>query len=92
MNWREVASELGLSPSFFTRLRDGSEPDARNLCLLCDWLGGDVTIDSFRVPVGTRVPGPRLPHDDELFVSLPADVIERTTQRALDTSDAPVSS
>ncbi len=68
MSWRQVAAELGLAPSFFTRLREGSEPGSHKLCLLCDWIGNGITIDSFRAPYGQTVPDRfARPSDDVMF-------------------------
>lgn len=67
MSWRDVARDLEVAPSFFTRLRDGSQPDTLNVCLLCDWLGEDVRIEDFRAPLGERIQRPARPSDDDLF-------------------------
>jgi hypothetical protein len=84
MSWRQVAIELDLAPSFFTRLRDGSKPDSENLCLLTDWLGNGTSVADFQVPHGTRAPGLHMPSDDELYGSLPDEVVARINAAELD--------
>jgi transcriptional regulator with XRE-family HTH domain len=39
LSWRQVAAEVGVSPSTLTRLGDGKCPDAAALCGLVMWLG-----------------------------------------------------
>lgn len=39
LSWREVAVELGVSPSLFTRLSQGHKPDVDTFLLLTDWMG-----------------------------------------------------
>ncbi|MCI3279155.1 helix-turn-helix transcriptional regulator [Streptomyces cylindrosporus] len=39
--WKDVASELGISPSTFTRMSQGSRPDADALVTLLVWLDLD---------------------------------------------------
>lgn len=38
-SWREVASEIGISPSTLTRLAQGRHPDADTFVTLTRWLG-----------------------------------------------------
>ena len=38
-SWKDVAAEVGVSQSTFTRLSDGHRPDADALCSLIVWLG-----------------------------------------------------
>jgi transcriptional regulator with XRE-family HTH domain len=45
MSWREVAAELELSPSVFTRLGQGHRPDLDSYLQMTGWLG--VSSDSF---------------------------------------------
>jgi transcriptional regulator with XRE-family HTH domain len=45
MSWRELARELDLSPSVFTRLAQGRRPDLDSYFLMTGWLG--VTSESF---------------------------------------------
>jgi transcriptional regulator with XRE-family HTH domain len=46
MSWRELATQLELSPSLFTRLAQGRQPDVTALLTMCDWLG--VSVDRFK--------------------------------------------
>lgn len=39
ISWRTLASELGVSPSLLSRLRQGLRPDANGFATLVDWLG-----------------------------------------------------
>jgi transcriptional regulator with XRE-family HTH domain len=45
LSWRELATELRLSPSIFTRLARGSRPHFDSYILMIDWLG--VSMESF---------------------------------------------
>jgi transcriptional regulator with XRE-family HTH domain len=45
MSWRELAKELDLSASVFTRLAQGRRPDLESYILMTGWLG--VSTDSF---------------------------------------------
>jgi transcriptional regulator with XRE-family HTH domain len=45
MSWRALARKLGLSPSIFTRLAQGSQPDKDSYFLMTEWLG--VSSDAF---------------------------------------------
>jgi transcriptional regulator with XRE-family HTH domain len=38
-SWREIARELGISPSTFTRLAQGRRPDVDTFATLLQWLG-----------------------------------------------------
>lgn len=46
-SWRDIARELGIDHSTFTRLGRGQRPDVDTLVALCDWLG--VALDTFVV-------------------------------------------
>lgn len=39
ISWRTVASEVGVSPSLLSRLRQGLRPDTNAFAALVDWLG-----------------------------------------------------
>ncbi|HEX2033978.1 MAG TPA: hypothetical protein VHS99_07325 [Chloroflexota bacterium] len=39
LSWREVAAQLGLSPSTFTRMAQGHRPDVDTFATLLHWLG-----------------------------------------------------
>jgi len=45
LSWRALARELELSPSIFTRLAQGSEPEKDSYFLMTEWLG--VSSDDF---------------------------------------------
>jgi len=45
MSWRELAKELGLSSSIFTRLAQGRAPELSSYRKMTDWLG--VGMDDF---------------------------------------------
>lgn len=44
-SWRELAKELDLSPSIFTRLSQGREPEMVSYARMTSWLG--VSMDDF---------------------------------------------
>jgi transcriptional regulator with XRE-family HTH domain len=46
ISWRELARELEISSSVFTRLAQGRQPDLETYLLMTEWLG--VSADSFR--------------------------------------------
>ncbi|MEX5268568.1 helix-turn-helix domain-containing protein [Kocuria sp. CPCC 204721] len=39
MSWRELAKEIGVSPSLLSRLGNGLKPDANGFATLVAWLG-----------------------------------------------------
>ena len=39
LNWKEVATESGVSASTLTRLSQGRQPDVNSLAALTSWLG-----------------------------------------------------
>lgn len=39
LSWRQLAHEVGLSPSTFTRLGNGQRPDVEAFAALTNWLG-----------------------------------------------------
>lgn len=41
LNWKQVASEAGVSPSTLTRLGQGKRPDVDSFAALCSWGGLD---------------------------------------------------
>jgi transcriptional regulator with XRE-family HTH domain len=45
MSWRDLAGELNLSPSIFTRLAQGSQPEVTSYVKMTSWLG--VSMDDF---------------------------------------------
>ena len=38
-SWREIAREIGVNHSIFTRLSNGHRPDVDTFVTLCGWLG-----------------------------------------------------
>lgn len=42
LSWRELAAQLGISPSTFTRLTQGRRPDIDTFATLLGWLGEPV--------------------------------------------------
>ena len=38
-SWRQLAQEIGVSPSLLSRLRNGYKPDAEGFMTLVSWLG-----------------------------------------------------
>jgi transcriptional regulator with XRE-family HTH domain len=54
MSWRQVAAEVGCSPSTLTRMSHGHTPDAVTFLALVSWLRGDVEdFTDSTVPVST---------------------------------------
>lgn len=49
LNWKQVASEVGVSQSTLTRLAQGRRPDVDSLAALVDW--GKVSADDFVIRV-----------------------------------------
>jgi transcriptional regulator with XRE-family HTH domain len=39
LSWRQLAGEIGVSPSLLSRLRNGYKPDAEGFMTLVSWLG-----------------------------------------------------
>lgn len=90
MSWREVAKELGLSPSIFTRMAQGSRPDLESYIEMAGWLG--VSLESF---VGGEPPTEAKPEEtvaaisghlraDESLKPESARAIERIVRAAYD--------
>jgi transcriptional regulator with XRE-family HTH domain len=51
-SWRDIASELRMSPSTFTRLAQGRRPDVDTFATLVAWLG--VPAEAFMRPSPSR--------------------------------------
>jgi transcriptional regulator with XRE-family HTH domain len=51
MSWREIAREMGLSASIFTRMAQGRRPDLESYIQMTTWLG--VSTETF---IGGRTP------------------------------------
>lgn len=78
LSWRELARQLGLSASTFTRLARGSQPDLATFLTLLAWLD---------VPAETFIDSPAQPSDTLAVVtrSLRADpALEPTAAAALE--------
>lgn len=58
MSYREVARQIGVGPSMFTRLNDGYPPNADLLCSLLMWLDPQARISDYVLP-GDRAGSPR---------------------------------
>lgn len=56
VSWRELAGELGLSPSTFTRMGQGHRPDLDTFATLVRWLG--VPAETFMRPASRDAPEP----------------------------------
>lgn len=58
MSWRQVAKELDLSPSTFTRMANGLRPDVEAFAALATWLGQPA--DDFITRIDGDAPEPDL--------------------------------
>jgi transcriptional regulator with XRE-family HTH domain len=54
LSWREVANQLDLSPSTFTRMAQGQRPDIDAFTTLLDWL--EMPAEKYARPVGKPQP------------------------------------
>jgi transcriptional regulator with XRE-family HTH domain len=90
MSWRELAKELGLSPSVFTRMAQGRRPDLESYIQMAGWLG--VSLESF---VGGEPPTETKPEEtvaaiaghlraDESLKPASARAIEKIVRAAYD--------
>jgi transcriptional regulator with XRE-family HTH domain len=43
LSWRQIAKEVGVAPSTFTRLAQGKLPDAEHFIAIMEWLGLDLS-------------------------------------------------
>lgn len=57
LSYREVARQVGVGPSLFTRLNDGLLPNADALCSLLLWLNPDARLADY-VLKGDRATAP----------------------------------
>jgi hypothetical protein len=57
LSYREVARQIGVGSSLFTRLNDGLPPGADSLCSLLVWLGPQVQLSTYILP-GDRATAP----------------------------------
>jgi len=58
VSWRQLAGEIGVSPSLLSRLRNGYKPDAEGFMTLVGWLG--MPAERFLVEEKTTLRQPRL--------------------------------
>lgn len=54
LSWRQLAGEIGVTPSLLSRLRNGFKPDADGFATLVTWLG--IPAEKFLVEEGAEVP------------------------------------
>ncbi len=52
LNWKQVATEAGVSPSTLTRLGQGKRPDVDSLAALCAW--GKLDADDYMKGLSTK--------------------------------------
>ena len=52
LNWKQVATEAGVSPSTLTRLGQGKRPDVDSLAALCAW--GTLDADDYMKGLSTK--------------------------------------
>lgn len=58
VSWRQLAGEIGVSPSLLSRLRNGYKPDAEGFMTLVGWLG--MPAERFLVEEKTTLRQPQL--------------------------------
>lgn len=58
VSWRQLAGEIGVSPSLLSRLRNGYKPDAEGFMTLVGWLG--MPAERFLVEEKTALHQPKL--------------------------------
>lgn len=63
LNWRQVATQIGISQSTLTRLAQGKRPDVDSLAALADW--ASLSVDDFV----RRVHGPAADQDPMIAIS-----------------------
>ena len=78
LSWRQLAAEIGTSPSLLSRLRNGHRPDADGFATLVRWLG--VPAESFMSDEGDKA----VPEQPELMTEVTALLRAR---RDLDAAD-----
>lgn len=91
LSWRQLAGEIGVTPSLLSRLRNGYKPDAEGFMTLVRWLG--IPAESFLQDGDGDAPQPALTAElapllraredlDELDIEYIQDVIQATLRRA----------
>jgi transcriptional regulator with XRE-family HTH domain len=56
MSWRQLAKEIGVSPSLLSRMSNGDRPDADGFATLVTWLG--MPAEDFMTPSENRQESP----------------------------------
>lgn len=90
-SWRQLATEVGVSPSLLSRLRNGYKPDAEGFMTLVRWLG--VAAERFLVADDSSKVQPELMAElapllrarkdlDDNDIEYLQDVIQATLRRA----------
>jgi transcriptional regulator with XRE-family HTH domain len=59
LSWRQLAAEIGVSPSLLSRLGNGLRPDVDSFVTLVHWLG--MTANDFMTDEADAVPAPDQP-------------------------------
>lgn len=91
LSWRQLAVEVGVSPSLLSRLRNGYKPDAEGFMTLVRWLGMEA--ERFLIDEAAESPQPELMAElapllrarkdlDEEDILYLQDVIQATLRRA----------
>jgi transcriptional regulator with XRE-family HTH domain len=58
LSWRQLAGQIGVSPSLLSRLRNGYKPDAEGFMTLVGWLG--MSAERFLIEEDSTSPQPQL--------------------------------
>lgn len=91
LSWRQLAGEIGVSPSLLSRLRNGYKPDAEGFMTLVRWLG--VPAERFLIDDEAPTEPPELMAElapllrarkdlDEADIEMLQEVIQATLRRA----------
>lgn len=91
LSWRQLAGEIGVTPSLLSRLRNGYKPDAEGFMTLVRWLG--VPAERFLIDDEAPTKRPELMAElapllrarkdlDESDIEMLQEVIQATLRRA----------
>lgn len=91
LSWRQLAGEIGVTPSLLSRLRNGYKPDAEGFMTLVRWLG--VPAERFLIDDEAPTEQPELMAElapllrarkdlDESDIEMLQEVIQATLRRA----------
>ena len=91
LSWRQLAGEIGVTPSLLSRLRNGYKPDAEGFMTLVRWLG--VPAERFLIDDEAPTKQPELMAElapllrarkdlDESDIEMLQEVIQATLRRA----------